>query len=112
VETNVKQQDQATILSITGSVDALTAGDLTNVMLANLKGKQKNLVVDLGGVEFMSSAGLRAIMIGLKESRQQGGDLRLAEPQPGVEKILKMSGFTNILKTFPSVDQALASFGS
>jgi anti-sigma B factor antagonist len=112
VETNVKQQDLATILSVTGSVDALTAGDLTNVMLDNLKGKHNNLVVDLGGVEFMSSAGLRAIMIGLKESRQHGGDLRLADAQPGVEKILKMSGFTNILKTFPSVEEAISSFGS
>jgi hypothetical protein len=44
VETNVKQQDLATILSVTGSVDALTAGDLTNVMLDNLKGKHNNLV--------------------------------------------------------------------
>jgi anti-anti-sigma factor len=57
VETSVRQQDQATVVSITGSVDALTAGDLTSLLLENISSKHKNLVVDLGGVDFMSSAG-------------------------------------------------------
>ena len=68
------------------------------------------LVADLSQVEFMSSAGLRAILAALKEARQHGGDLRLAAAQPGVEKILKISGFTSILKAYPSVDEALSSF--
>jgi anti-anti-sigma regulatory factor len=46
----------------------------------------------------------------LKESRRQGGDLYIAAPGPGVEKILKMSGFTSILKVYPSVQDALAGF--
>jgi len=112
VETSVKQQDQTTVVSITGSVDALTAGELTNLLLENIDSQHVRLVVDLGGVDFMSSAGLRAIMTSLKESRKHGGDLRLAAPQPGVEKILKMSGFTSILKSYSTLDQAVASFGS
>jgi anti-anti-sigma regulatory factor len=47
----------------------------------------------------------------LKESRQEGGDLHLAAAQPGVEKILKMSGFTSILKSYPTVAEAVAGFG-
>jgi anti-sigma B factor antagonist len=112
VDTSTKQQGQTTIVSITGSVDALTAGELTDMLLGNVNSHHKHLVVDLSGVDFMSSSGLRSIMTSLKESRQKGGDLRLAAAQPGVEKILKMSGFTNILKTFPSVEQAVSSFGS
>ena len=112
MDTSVRQQDQTTVVSITGSVDALTAGELTDLMLENIDSQHIRLVVDLGGVDFMSSAGLRAIMTSLKESRKHGGDLRLAAAQPGVEKILKMSGFTSILKSYSTLDQAVSSFGS
>ena len=112
METSVKQQDQTTVVSITGSVDALTAGELTDLLLENIDSQHVRMVVDLGEVDFMSSAGLRAIMTSLKESRKHGGDLRLAAAQPGVEKILKMSGFTSIMKSYSTLDQAVSSFGS
>ena len=112
MDTSVRQQDQTTVVSITGSVDALTAGGLTDLLLENIDSQHVRLVVDLGGVDFMSSAGLRAIMTSLKESRKHGGDLRLAAAQPGVEKILKLSGFTSILKSYSTLDQAVLSFGS
>ena len=91
------QQTQTTVVSIAGSIDATTANQVTSYLSTRIGQNETNLVVDLTEVGFMSSAGLRAILVTLKESRQHGGDLRLAAAQPGVEKILKMSGFTNIL---------------
>jgi anti-anti-sigma regulatory factor len=44
--------------------------------------------------------------------RQLGGNLRLAAAQPGVEKILKLSGFMSILKFYSSVEEALTSFSA
>ena len=110
MDITLNQLDDTTVVSLTGSVDALTAQEVTNFLSSKIAGGQHHLVLDLGRVEFMSSAGLRAILAALKETRQEGGDLRLAAAQPGVEKILKMSGFTNILKTFLSVDEAVDSF--
>jgi anti-sigma B factor antagonist len=68
-------------------------------------------VVDLTGVEFMSSAGLRTLLGAVKETRSQGGDLRIASTNPGIDKLLKMSGFHNIAKVFTSNVDAVASFG-
>jgi anti-anti-sigma regulatory factor len=48
----------------------------------------------------------------VKESRSHGGDLRIASANPGIDKVLKMSGFNNIAKVFPSPADAVASFGS
>ena len=104
------QKGQATIVSIEGNIDALTADQVTSFLTKRIEIKVINLVVDLAQVDFMSSAGLRAILTVLKESRKHGGDLRLAAAQPGVGKILKMSGFTNILKTYDIVDDAVNSF--
>lgn len=106
------QINQATVVSITGSVDALTAGDVTHFINAQIGGGRTRIVVDLGQVDFMSSAGLRAILATLKESRRQGGDLRVAAAQPGVGKVLNMAGFTNILNVYATVDEAVASFGA
>jgi anti-sigma B factor antagonist len=95
------------VVSVTGSIDALTSEPVAKA----LSGK-KQVVLDLGGVEFMSSAGLRMILGALKESRSSGGDLRIAAAQPGVEKVLKISGFTSILKTYSDVKTAVESFAA
>ena len=102
---------QATVISIVGSIDALTAGEVTGFLSAQVQDGKRHLVADLSQVDFMSSAGLRTILATLKESRQGGGDLYIAAAQPGIEKILKMSGFTSILKSYPSVAEAVAGLG-
>ena len=103
-------QNQTSIVTISGSVDALTSGEVIQYLTNDISAGKKQIVLDLSQVDFMSSAGLRAILVTLKESRKQGGNLYLASAQPGVEKILKMSGFTSIVKTFSSVDAAVAEF--
>ncbi len=112
MQISITDRDQTTIVSVAGSVDALTAADLTVALVAQIEEGQLNVLLDLGQVDYMSSAGLRSILTTLKESRQRGGDLRLAAAQPGVAKILKMSGFNNILKVFSSVEEGVNSFGS
>jgi anti-anti-sigma factor len=106
-----KHFDEVTVISIAGSVDALTAATVTEYFEQTLEGGRPRIVADLSGVDFMSSAGLRALLAALKQSRQMGGDLCLAAAKPGVERVLKMSGFTSILKTYTTVDEAVADYG-
>lgn len=112
MKTEVQQESNSTIVNVTGSVDALTAAELSKVLTTQITEGRANLVVDLTGVEFMSSAGLRTLLGAVKETRSNGGDLRIASTNPGVDKVLKMSGFNNIAKVFPSQAEAVSSFGS
>lgn len=112
MKTEVQQESNSTIVNVTGSVDALTAAELSKVLTTQITEGRANLVVDLTGVEFMSSAGLRTLLGAVKEARSNGGDLRIASTNPGVDKVLKMSGFNNIAKVFPSQAEAVSSFGS
>ena len=98
------------VISPAGSIDALTADELSAFIAQHSDSKQ--LVLDLGQVNFMSSAGLRVILATTKNARQHGGDLRLARPQAGVLRTLQMAGFTNITKTFNSTEEAINSFSS
>ena len=112
MKTEVKQENNSTVIDVSGSLDALTAPELSKVLLGQIAAGNANLVVSLIGVEFMSSAGLRTLLGAVKEARSNGGDLRIASANVGVDKVLKMSGFHNIAKVFPSPAEAVSSFGS
>ena len=112
MKTEVQHESNSTIVKVTGSVDALTAAELSNVLSDQIAAGRANLVVDLMDVEFMSSAGLRTLLGAVKEARSSGGDLRITSTNPGIDKVLKMSGFHNIAKVFPSQAEAVSSFGS
>jgi anti-sigma B factor antagonist len=110
MEIQDKQVNGVTILSLTGSIDAMTAPKITEY-IHELVGKGNiKLVADFSGVDYTSSAGLRVLLGAIKETRAQSGDMRLAEVQPDVLKVLNLSGFTNILKLFDGVDAAVASY--
>lgn len=104
------QKNGISVVQLSGSIDALTAPSITDHLGNLISSGQVRLVVDLSGVDFTSSAGLRLLLNAVKDSRAGGGDLRLAAVQPDVMKVLKISGFTNILKLFETVDDAVASF--
>jgi len=105
-------ENQTRIVTIAGNVDALTAGEVTQYLNGRIHAETKQIILDLSQVDFMSSAGLRVILTALKASRKLGGDLYLAGAQPSVERMLKVSGFTSILKTFPTVEAAVVEFSS
>ena len=106
-----KQVNDVTIIKFQGSIDALTAPAITEhisglVSLGNIK-----LIADFNDVDYTSSAGLRVLLGAIKETRAQTGDMRLVGVQPDVFKVLNLSGFTNILKIFDDLDEAVASYG-
>lgn len=102
--------DEATVVTVQGSVDAVTAPRLTEALEAEVDAGNVRLVLDLAAVEYVSSAGLRTILATLKRARGGGGDLRLAAVQPDVQKVFELSGFTSILSFYDDASQAASSF--
>jgi len=112
MDVKAEQRDQVVIVSVVGSLDALTAPELGEAFKAQISSGHANLVADLTGVDYTSSAGLRVLLGAVKDTRASGGDLRLAAVQADVNKVLKLAGFTSIVKLFPDVEQAIASFST
>jgi anti-sigma B factor antagonist len=98
------------VVGLAGSVDGLTADTLLATLQAHVESGATRLVVDLSAVDYTSSAGLRALLATVKEARRRGGDLRLADINPNVRKVLELSGFATILKIYAAVDEAVASY--
>ena len=105
-----EERGAVTVASISGSLDATTSPQLTEFFTRQLADGRFNLVVDLAGLEYTSSAGLRVLLNTTKQARQRGGDVRLAAPVPNVKKVFELSGFTSIMKFYPDVLSAVASY--
>lgn len=111
MQIEVERRGSVTVAEVHGNVDGLTSAELSRVLGGEVAADGHQLVVSLAGVDYTSSAGLRVLLSLVKEARTRGGDVRLAAVRDNVRKVLDLSGFTSILKLFPSVDAAVASFG-
>ena len=112
MEISARRVEQVLVISVAGSIDALTAEEFSGFLGVQVDRGQNQFVLDLDQVDFMSSAGLRGILHLLRESRVRGGDLRLAAVRPGVTRTLEISGLLRIVDAYPAVNDAVASFDS
>lgn len=98
------------LISIQGRIDHNTAKDFENALKPHLdqciSGEQKRIIVDLGGVDFMTSAGLRVLMIAAKTCDKQKAEIAVAALQPIIREIFRISRFDLVLKIFPTVKSA------
>ncbi|MBI4771061.1 MAG: STAS domain-containing protein [Chloroflexi bacterium] len=110
MEISVQDYKRVSVMKVAGRVDSATAPDLESALKQMVEGDKANIVLDLKDVDYMSSAGLRAIVTTLKAAKRAGGDLRLASPSPRVEEVLRLAGLTSIFSISASREEAVASF--
>lgn len=79
-----------------------------NPLIERCSAKGERLVLDLAGVDYVSSAGLRCFMLAEKQAKSQGGTIVVAAMQPVVNEIFEISRFTLVFETFATVRDALA----
>jgi anti-sigma B factor antagonist len=65
------------------------------------------MVLDLSGLEYVSSAGLRCFMLAAKQANAKNGKIAVAAPRPVVAEIFEISRFNMVLRVFPSMRDAL-----
>jgi anti-sigma B factor antagonist len=100
----------AWVIAASGRIDSNTAGDLEGVLPARVQDNDAT-VMDLGGVSYVSSAGLRVLLKGAKTARATGHRLVLAGLAPSVREVFDISGFSAIFAIEADVESALATIG-
>jgi anti-sigma B factor antagonist len=98
-----------TVVTISGRVDSVTAATM-EAELAKIVHENKRMVLDLKDVTYMSSAGVRAIVEILRTAQKSGGGIKLACISDSVAEVLQTVGMMELLRSYPSVDEAVASF--
>ena len=91
----IKKNAEETILEVVGRLDTITAPQLEKTINDDL-GDTKNLVLNIGGVEYISSAGLR-VLLGAQKKMQKLGSMKLIKVRKEVMEVFEMTGFADIL---------------
>ena len=91
----IKKNNQETVIEIVGRLDTITAPALDKTIAEDL-GDAKNLVLDLKGVEYISSAGLRVLLTAQKKM-QKIGSMKVKNVCEEIMEIFEMTGFADIL---------------
>ncbi len=97
-------------VALSGRIDASAAPAVQATLRSAVRNGGRWLVVDLSAVTFLSSSGLRALLLLARELRKNGGDLRLCALQPQVAEVFHLTGFNQIFELYPSRQEAAAAF--
>lgn len=95
---------------IDGVIDTMTAPELEEVIDSLLKRGRYRIVIDLAGVDYISSAGWGIFISHIKEVQSRSGDIKLANMLPDVQEIFELLEFDDVLHAYSSVDDAVEQF--
>ncbi len=107
MELDQKIVDNIPIISVSGRIDATTSKDLETALNNLIEQNNNNLVIDLAGVEYISSVGLRVMLSALKKVRPKQGDVKLVSLQPFVREVFEITGFTKLFTIYPNQEEAI-----
>jgi anti-anti-sigma factor len=108
VEIGERRDGDILILSPAGRIDNDTSPAFQARLLAALT-PGAAVLVDLSAVEYVSSAGLRALMMGSKQSKAENGRLAVAALGPVVKEIFEISRFSLVVQVFDTTADAVAA---
>ena len=112
MDITVRELKDVDVVSVTGRVDSNTSPKLDQTLKGLVENGRYKLVLDLAGVEYMSSAGLRAMVSCLREVKKgvRTGDLRLTNPSERVADVLDLAGLDEVFQVFDDQVGAVGSF--
>ena len=94
---DVKQDGEALVIRPVGELDLSTTQTLDAELRKAINGDASEVILDLGGLSFIDSTGLRLLVFAASHSRDNGDVLRMLPPSPPVDQVLKLSGLDRSL---------------
>lgn len=111
METSTKEFKHCNMVSVSGRVDSSTAPQFSQVLDMLIDKGVYKLVIDMNALEYMSSAGFRALLSAQRScKRYNRGEVVLAAVPVRIREALELAGFTELFKTFKDPLEAVGSF--
>lgn len=110
MELDTAMQNNVTIVTLSGPLDFTTGQDVSQ-QLMNIVDNNKNIVINMGQCSYVSSSGLRILLLLGKRVKQLGDKAVLANLTEEVQDIMEMTGFGTIFQCFDDVDTAVRFVG-
>ena len=111
MEITTKRFKSCDLVAVKGRVDSSTAPKLTEALEGITGDGRYKIVLDMSGLEYMSSAGFRALLSSQRVcKRYNRGEIVLAVVPARVQDALELAGFTELFKTYDDTVEAVGSF--
>jgi anti-sigma B factor antagonist len=110
MEISEERQGEVCILCPVGRIDNETGTVFQSRLLARLDSDCADLLIDLAAVDYMSSAGLRALMMGAKKAKAKGGRIAVTALAPVVKEIFAIARFSFVVPVFETRSAALSAW--
>ncbi|KAA3612269.1 MAG: anti-sigma factor antagonist [Calditrichaeota bacterium] len=98
------------LLKVRGYLDTQTCGSMHTQMTKVLQDGFLHLIVDMGSVNYVSSAGWGVFVSEIKNIREKGGDLKIVQMLPEVYDVFEMLEFNRILECYDTIEEAINDF--
>jgi len=106
-----EKDGRALVIAPEGRVDSVSSSELERLVVSRIDAGEKRLVLDLSGVEYISSAGLRVLLMAAKRLKEPPAGLVLCGMGPSVRTVLELAGFLPLFAVEARREQALARLG-
>lgn len=103
------QEDGAIVLAVSGRIDSGNAGRFGEILLAVFERGETNVLVDFAELLYLTSAGFRALLVGMDRAEAQGARMALCAMPPAVRNLFEMGGLAEIFEIFSSRNEALSA---
>jgi anti-anti-sigma factor len=100
--------DGVLVLTLTGRLDSSTAPEFGRRLNAFVERGETKVAIDFAGLDYISSAGLAALLAATKALRAKRGDIVLAGVNDRIRQVFQMSGFVSLYRMFPNIAAATA----
>ncbi len=105
-----KQIGNVSVICLSGRLDAYASSEVEKKLNSLIDSFHSRLVVSFDKLEYISSSGLRVLLVTLKKLKKQQGDIRLACLRSSIKEVFDMAGFTPLFTTFEMEEAAVKSF--
>ena len=112
MEISISRSNEVVIVGVEGRLDSTTSSRLEDELLALIAKAEHRLILDCSRLVYISSAGLRAVLIAAKRLKNAGGMLVLCSLSAAVRKVFDLAGFSIIIPVRNSVTEALLEIPS
>ena len=106
-----ERSGQTLIISANGRIDGANATEVQGVLSGAFEPGVKLMLLDLGGLTYISSAGLRVIMLTARTLDRSGAKFAVGSPSGPIREVFQISGFDQIIPIFDSQAEAIESLG-
>ena len=111
MEVSTQEFKQCNLVTVKGRIDSATAAQLGEAFEASTKDGRYKIVLDMSGMEYMSSAGMRVLLATQKECKKLSrGEVVLAVVPERIKDALDLAGFIPLFTIFDEVTPAVGYF--